>query len=100
MVFTSLEEVQLAYSLGKIDTHARIKVKLSPKRRLKVDDEAAPSKPGAIIDTTVGRVLFNTILPEGMMFYNHPLRSSDLAKVISDCYQTLGRRARLACSTI
>ena len=30
MIFSSLEEVQLAYSLGKIDTHARIKVKLPP----------------------------------------------------------------------
>ena len=94
MIFSSLEEVQLAYSLGKIDTHARIKVKLPPGRRLKVDEESQ-SKPGAIIDTTVGRVLFNTILPKGMMFYNHPLRSSDLAKVISDCYQALGRRATI-----
>ncbi len=30
-----------------------------------------------------------------MQFYNHPLRSSDLAKVISDCYQQLGRRATI-----
>ena len=30
MVFSSLDEVQFAYSLGKIDTHARIKVKLPP----------------------------------------------------------------------
>src|SRR5262245_51436940 len=94
MVFSSLEELQLAYSLGKIDTHARIKVKLPPNRRLKSDDETQ-TKPGAIIETTVGRVLFNTILPKGMMFYNHPMRSSDLAKVISDCYQLLGRRATI-----
>ena len=32
MMFTSLAEVQLAYSLGKVDTHARIKVRL-PKYR-------------------------------------------------------------------
>jgi DNA-directed RNA polymerase subunit beta' len=95
MVFSSIDEVQLAYSLGKIDTHARIRVKLAPNRRLKVDDDAAPSKPGAIIETTVGRVLFNAILPNGMQYYNHPLRSSDLAKVISDCYQALGRRATI-----
>jgi DNA-directed RNA polymerase subunit beta' len=94
MIFSSLEEVQLAFSLGKIDTHARIKVKLPPHRRLKTDEETQ-SKPGAIIDTTVGRVLFNSILPTGMMFYNHPMRSSDLAKVISDCYQLLGRRATI-----
>ncbi len=91
MIFSSLDEVQLAYSLGAIATHARIKVKLSPHRRLKTDIEAL-AKPGAIIETTVGRVMFNDTLPDGMLFYNIPMRSSELAKVISDCYQVLGRR--------
>ena len=44
------------------------------------------------MQTTVGRVLFNMMLPEGMPYYNSPLRSSDLAGVISDCYEILGRR--------
>jgi DNA-directed RNA polymerase subunit beta' len=91
MVFRSFEEVELAHSLGKVDTHAKIKVKLPGQRRLKTDVEAL-GKPGAVIETTVGRVIFNSILPEGMLFYNIPMRSSELARVISDCYQTLGRR--------
>ena len=94
MIFASLNEVQLAYSLGAVDTHARIKVKLpphAPARRAK----ATTAKPGAIIDTTVGRVMFNMTLPDGMPFYNIPMRSSELAKVISDCYQILGRRATI-----
>ena len=91
MVFKNFEEVELAHSLGKVDTHAKVKVKLPPKRRLKTDVEAL-SKPGALIETAVGRVLFNSILPEGMLFYNIPMRSSELARVISDCYQALGRR--------
>ncbi len=94
MVFSSMDEVQLAYSVGKIDTHARIRVKLPPDRRLKVE-APAQSKPGALIETTVGRVIFNQMLPRGMLFYNIPLRSSELARVISDCYQTLGRRATI-----
>jgi DNA-directed RNA polymerase subunit beta' len=89
MVFSSPNEVLLAYSLGKVDTHARIKVKLPPTRRLKTDGE--PAKSGALIDTTVGRVVFNEMLPKGMPYYNIPMRSSELAKVISDCYQVLGR---------
>ncbi len=92
MIFSSLNEVQLAYSLGAVDTHARIKVKLPPSRRLKGDDLA---KAGAVIDTTVGRVLFNMVLPDGLPYYNIPMRSSELAKVISDCYQILGRRATI-----
>ena len=91
MVFRNFAEVELAHSLGKVDTHAAIKVKLSPERRLKTENEAL-AKPGAVIETTAGRVLFNSILPEGMLFYNIPMRSSELARVISDCYQALGRR--------
>ena len=91
MVFKNFAEVEIAHSLGKVDTHAKVKVKLSANRRLKTDVEAL-GKPGAVIDTTVGRVLFNAALPEGMLFYNIPMRSSELARVISDCYQALGRR--------
>jgi DNA-directed RNA polymerase subunit beta' len=47
---------------------------------------------GKVIDTTVGRVIFNMVLPKGMPFYNTSLRSSQLARVISDCYHFLGRR--------
>jgi DNA-directed RNA polymerase subunit beta' len=91
MVFKDFAEVEIAHSLRKVDTHAKIKVKLPAKRRLKTDVEAL-AKPGAVIETTAGRVLFNSSLPEGMLFYNIPMRSSELARVISDCYQTLGRR--------
>jgi DNA-directed RNA polymerase subunit beta' len=91
MVFKSFAEVELAHSLSKVDTHAKIKVKLPANRSLKIEGEA-PGKPGAVIETTAGRVLFNSTLPEGMLFYNLPMRSSELARVISDCYQSLGRR--------
>jgi len=91
MVFRSFEEVELAHSFGKVDTHAMIRVKLPANRRLKTENDA-DSQPGAVIETTAGRVLFNSILPEGMLFYNIPMRSSELARVISDCYQLLGRR--------
>ena len=91
MAFRNFAEVELAHSLGKVDTHAKIKVKLPANRQLKTDDDSN-SEPGAVIETTAGRVLFNSILPEGMLFYNIPMRSSELARVISDCYQLLGRR--------
>ncbi|NDA15010.1 MAG: DNA-directed RNA polymerase subunit beta', partial [Gammaproteobacteria bacterium] len=91
MAFRNFAEVELAHSLRKVDTHAKIKVKLPENRQLKTDDDSN-SEPGAVIETTAGRVLFNSILPEGMLFYNIPMRSSELARVISDCYQLLGRR--------
>jgi DNA-directed RNA polymerase subunit beta' len=93
MIFSSLDEVQLAYAMGAVSTHARIKVKLPTTRKLKTEDDSG--KPGALIDTTVGRVMFNAILPSGMPFYNLPMRSSELAKVISDSYLYCGRRATI-----
>ncbi|HJT34512.1 MAG TPA: DNA-directed RNA polymerase subunit beta', partial [Pirellulales bacterium] len=94
MVFSSSGEVYLAYSLGKIDTHARIKYRLPPNRRLKGESDR-DHKPGALIETTVGRVMFNDVLPDGMPFYNLPMKNSELAKVISDCYAIRGRRATI-----
>jgi DNA-directed RNA polymerase subunit beta' len=90
MAFASLDEVEMAYSAGKIHTHAKIKVRLAPDRCLR-DDLDSKGGYGKVIDTTVGRVIFNMVLPQGMPFYNTPLRSSQLARVISDCYQIVGR---------
>jgi DNA-directed RNA polymerase subunit beta' len=90
MKFASMEEAHLAYSLGKIELHARIQVRLPTNRKIKTEDESG--RPGERIETTVGRVIYNMSLPPGMDYYNMPLRSSELATVISDCYQRLGRR--------
>jgi len=92
MTFSSIDEVELAYSLGVVDTHSMIKVKLSPGKRVKNRLDIAP---GSIVETTVGRVVFNSMLPQGMFYYNEPMRSSALASVISDCYETLGRKATI-----
>jgi len=89
MHFASFDEVQLAHSLGVVGTHASITVRLPQGQQVKGDRGL---KPGGLVQTTVGRVLFNTMLPRGMSYYNTPLRSSDLASVISDCYEVLGRR--------
>ena len=94
MKFTSLGEVQMAYAAGVVGTHAKIKVRLPKYRRLR-DDADVEKSYGKLIDTTVGRVVFNAILPQGMPFYNVAMRSSELAKVISDSYELLGRRATI-----
>ncbi len=90
MTFSSTTEADFAFSQKIIDLHAKIKVRLPKDRRLKTEDDSA--KYGAVINTTYGRILFNSILPSGMDFYNLTMKSGDLASVISDCYQKLGRR--------
>ena len=95
MIFASLEEADLAYAQGKIDLHARIKVRLPQWQQAEDASTRNAASRARCIETTYGRIMFNTILPEGMDFYNMPLRSSDLATVISDCYQRLGRKATI-----
>ncbi len=92
MTFSSQEEVFLAFSLGVVDTHAEIRVRIGDDREVRSHLE---HKPGELLKTTVGRIIFNEMLPNGMPFYNIPMRSSELAKVISDCYAILGRRATI-----
>ena len=68
MKFSSVDEVQLAHSLGVVDTHAAITVRLPQGRRIKGDRGV---KPGGLVQTTVGRVLFNTMLPDGHALLQH-----------------------------
>ena len=90
MVFSSLDEADTAFGQGVINLHARIKVRLPEGRFVRVNEEER--LPSQIIETSYGRVMFNMMLPDGLDFYNYTLKSSDLAVVISDCYQRLGRR--------
>lgn len=111
MLFTSVDELQLAWAEGKVATHANVTVRLPYGRRLKTDkkvqhedmesqdpesknpfDAAGGPKKGIRVQTTVGRVVFNMMLPEGMPYYNEPMKSGSLAMVIADCYELLGRR--------
>ncbi len=79
-VFADFDEVELAYSLGIVDLQARIKVMVQ-------GDGAAPK----ILETTVGRVLFNQILPKELRFVNRLMDKSALKEVVALCYQKLGR---------
>ncbi len=90
MKFSSAQEALMAYSAGKASTHSKIEVRLSKNQCLH-EEVGNPDAFGQRIKTTIGRVVFNNMLPEGMPFYNMPLRSSSLARVISDCYEFLGR---------
>ncbi len=90
MVFASLDEADTAFAQGVIELHARIKVRLPEGRFVRVNEEER--LPSQIIETSYGRIMFNMMLPDGLDFYNYPLKSGDLAVVISDCYQSLGRR--------
>jgi DNA-directed RNA polymerase subunit beta' len=94
MTFASLDEADHAFAQGVIKLHARIKVRIQEGRFIRNGDEEK-RLPSQIIETSYGRIMLNMMLPQGMDFYNYPLKSGDLATVISDCYQALGRRATI-----
>ena len=75
--FYSSEEVIIAYNEGKIDLHAWIKVKanvLSENGQLEKN----------LIETTVGRVLFNQHVPAEVGFVNALLTKKNLREIIGD----------------
>ena len=90
MTFSTPNEVFLAHSQGKVGVHAMINLRLPPNRRLRGDGDKE-FKPGMIVKTTVGRVVFNDILHSRMPFYNLTLGQKQLQGIIADCYQILGR---------
>jgi DNA-directed RNA polymerase subunit beta' len=123
-LFNSVTEAFMALELGKIAMHTRIFVRLSEKqyvvpndksgavpiadeawkliqaqRKLKKPDHQEQPKPkhfdGRVILTTVGRCLFNDILPREMPFYNMALTSGGQSRVIADTYARLGRPATI-----
>lgn len=79
-IFSSIEETIVAHNSGKLDLHAKIKVR--------INDE--------IVDTTTGRVLFNEIVPEGLGFINELLSKRSLTEIVSNCYQVHGNKTTAA----
>jgi len=94
LTFSSPQEVYLAFDEGKVDIHAKIRVRIPPERRL-VGEGADEYRPGKPINTTPGRVMFNDVLPAGMPYYNKALRQRDLNEIIADCHRLLGRAATI-----
>ena len=76
-VFYSPEEVTIAYNEGKLVLHEGIKV------RVRVENENREINED-LLETTVGRVLFNAKTPEKVPFINTLLTKKNLKKVISD----------------
>ena len=75
--FYSAEEVIIAYNEGRIDLHAWIKV----KGNIRNADGLLEHK---LIETTVGRVLFNQNVPGEVGFVNALLTKKNLREIIGD----------------
>ncbi len=80
MTFYSSEEAEIAYNEGKVDLHAPVKA------RVEVENEEGVVE-WKLLDTTVGRVLFNNAKPEGYPYINVELSKRNLKKVVNKLIQ-------------
>ncbi len=74
--FGSYEEAKLLCDLGIVELRAEIIVPDS-------------KNPGQKMKTTVGRIIFNDILPEQLCFMNKETTKSDLKQIVAECYKLL-----------
>ncbi len=75
LTFYSVEEVHIAYNEKRVDLNATIKI-----RAKDFNEEGVLEY--QIIDTTVGRVLFNEVVPENAGFFNEVLTKKNLREII------------------
>jgi DNA-directed RNA polymerase subunit beta' len=82
MIFYSPEEVIIAHNEGIVDLHAIIKVKTTVR-----EEEKLVSK---VIETTVGRILFNQVVPKEVGYINELLTKKSLRDTINVVLKTTG----------
>ena len=75
--FYSLDEVVIAYNENQVDLHANIKVRANVRE----NNGTIVKK---LIDTTVGRVLFNQHVPAAVGYVNALLTKKSLREIIGD----------------
>src|SRR5437867_3177975 len=75
-IFSTPNEAILAYESGAVALHAKVKVRLT--------------RDSELIETTVGRVIFNEAIPEELRFINDVADRKVLSQVVSEAYNRLG----------
>ena len=72
--FSSKNQLITAYQTGQIDTHAVVNVRID----------------GEVVETTPGRLIFNTMLPKEVRNYGITFGKGELGRLISDLYKKFG----------
>ncbi len=94
-IFANKNEVIYAYQTKNLDLQAEITVRLSKE----VDGKTYTKR----ITTSVGRILFNNIIPQNLGYVdrndpehicdleiNKPVMKKELKKIVADCYEKFG----------
>jgi len=81
--FYSSEEAIIAYNEGKVDLHAWVKCKV----RVSENGELVQR----VIDTTMGRIIFNQVVPAAHEYINELLTKKSLRDIIGNMYKKVGQ---------
>ena len=87
--FSDFDEVEMAYALDQVDIHTEIKLLATSWYDDKGDRLDEPKT--RLIETTVGRVLFNRILPPEVQFVNEKLDKGGVKDLIAEVYELCGQ---------
>ncbi len=98
MRFAGPQEAHLAYAQHRVSLHARVKIQLPPEKTVVIEGFKAATAEG-LVETTVGRIFFNDIIPDEMPFYNLLLKKKEINRIISQCHETVGPSGRSNSST-
>ncbi len=90
--FSSAAEVAMAAGLGHVHVQAPVKVELELADPSADGDGTAPLR-SQIVETTPGRVIFNTVIPDELGFVNQVMDRKGLKALIARCYRELGPEA-------
>jgi DNA-directed RNA polymerase subunit beta' len=81
-VFADMHEVEMAFQLGQVDIHSNIKVRVTTWYDEEHNRMGEPET--RLIETTVGRVLFNLVLASDVQFVNRALDKGDIRDLIAE----------------
>ena len=89
-VFGSIEEVEMVYGLNQVIVPTGIKLLTETWYDEEGNRMAQPEE--RLIETTVGRVLFNRILPPEVRFVNRSLEKGGVKDLIAEIYEVCGEQ--------
>ena len=92
--YGTLQEARYAEETGEVGLRDRVRVRIpggTPVWRDSADAQPVViGEPHDWIETTVGRIIFNEMLPESMGFHNYVMREDEIDAVVHRCYSELG----------
>ena len=80
----------MAYAHNKVKVHTRVRIRV-PGRKVISERDGELTDGGKLFETTVGRVIFNDMLPPGMQYFNFDLNKGLIGYVIQECHKILGK---------